>query len=193
MWCRIGVLAVSPMAQKAGNHFIVQRALLNLGHALAGQGDLVAAGHCYQQAIASSNEMYWFFRAADAHAGLAALDLAQNEGATAVPHAEAALALLAQHGLAAASEPFAVYWICVRVLQAAGDPRAQTVLATAYQRLQETAQQLEEERLRRSFLENVAVNRNLVAAAQAASILYPATQSRCNLVSGTMNFVHRYP
>jgi tetratricopeptide (TPR) repeat protein len=41
-------LALS-MAQKAGNHFIVQRARINLGHALADQGDLVAAGHCLFQ------------------------------------------------------------------------------------------------------------------------------------------------
>jgi hypothetical protein len=84
------------------------------------------------------------------------------------------LAHLDQHGLAAASEPFVVYWTCVCVLEAAGDPRAQTVLATAYQQLQETASQLEDERLRRSFLENVAVNHKLVTAAQAAGIIGPA-------------------
>jgi hypothetical protein len=42
----------------------------------------------------------------------------------------------------------------------------QPVLVSAYQQLQEIANQLEDERLRRSFLENVVVNRQLVAAAQ---------------------------
>jgi len=159
------------MAQSAGNHFVIQRAQINLGHALANLGDFTAAGDCYQQAITLQKGANWFSCPTDAYAGLAALCLAQNEATAAVPHAEAALALFAQYGLAAAYEPFAVYWTCVRVLQAVGDPRARTVLGIAYQMLQKIANQLEDDRLRRSFLENVVVNRNLVAAAQTAEIV----------------------
>ena len=165
--CRLAL----QMAQSAGNHFVIQRVQINLGHALADLGDHVAAGDCYQQAITLQKGANWFSCPTDAYAGLAALCLEQNEATAAVPYAEAALALLAQHGLAAAFEPFAVYWTCVRVLKAVGDPRARTVLFAAYQTLQEIANQLEDERLRRSFLENVVANRNLVAAAQATEIV----------------------
>ena len=89
----------------------------------------------------------------------------------AIPHVEAALSFLTKYGLAAAREPFVVYWSCVRVLDAAGDPRAQEILATAYQIVGETADQVEDKGLQRSFLENVAANRNLIAAAQAAGIV----------------------
>jgi tetratricopeptide (TPR) repeat protein len=164
--CRLAV----QVAQKDGGPTEQQWALIELGHTLADLGDRVAAGQCYHQAIALPKGVNWFFRTPDAHAGLAALRLGQSDVAAAVTHAEAAFALLTQQGLAAAGEPFAVDWTCVRAYDAAGDPRAWTVLAAAYQALCETANQLEDQRLRGSFLENVVVNRQLVAAAQAAGI-----------------------
>jgi hypothetical protein len=48
------------------------------------------------------------------------------------------------------------------VLGAAGDPRAREVLEIAYLQLQERAAKIEEEALRRSFLENVPWNREIV-------------------------------
>ena len=159
------------MAQSAGNQFVAQWSLINVGHALAALGENVAAATCYQQAIAASKGGNWFYAPTDAHAGLAALCLSQNDVAAAIPHVEAALSFLTKYGLAAAREPFVVYWSCVRVLDAAGDPRAQEILATAYQIVGETADQVEDKGLQRSFLENVAANRNLIAAAQAAGIV----------------------
>ena len=167
------------MAQATGNYFVEQAVHIYWGHALADLGDMGAAEQHYQQAIALEKGQHWCFRATDAYAGVAVLRLAQNNLLAAVTNVEAALTRLAQHGLAAAREPFVVYWRCVEVLKAAGDPRARTVLTAAYQLLQEIAQQLEDERLRHSFLEHVVVNRNLVAAAQAAAIMpAPIIQSR---------------
>ena len=159
------------MAQATGNYFVEQAVHIYWGHALADLGDMGAAEQHYQQAIALEKGQHWCFRATDAYAGVAVLRLAQNNLLAAVTNVEAALTRLAQHGLAAAREPFVVYWRCVCVLKAVGDPREWTVLAAAYQRLQEIAQQLADEQLRHSFLVHVAVNRNLVAAAQAAAIM----------------------
>jgi hypothetical protein len=128
------------------------------------------ASQCYQEAIAVQKQPNWSYRTADAHAGLAALLLTQNAVAAAVNHAEAALDLLVQQGIIASGEPFRVYWTCVCALQVHGDPRATEVLRTAYQILQESAGKLEDAALRRSFLENVVVNRNLITAAQAAGM-----------------------
>lgn len=164
--CRLGY----QIAQEDGQRFIEQRALINLGHALADLGELAEAAHCYQQAISTHEAGNWLFRLPDALAGLAAVLLAQNAVQAACAHVETALALLAQQGLAAAGEPFWVYWTCVRVLDATGDARAQAVLATAYQALQERAAQLADAELRHSFLETVAANRLLIAAAHAAGI-----------------------
>lgn len=158
------------IAQEDGQRFVEQWALINLGHALADLGELTAAGHCYHQAIAAHQAGNWLFRLPDAHAGWAAVLLAQNAATAALSHVETALTLLARQGLAAAGEPFWVYWTCVRVLDAAGDSRAQSVLATAYQTLQARATQLVDAQLHQSFLQTVAANRQLIAAAHAAAI-----------------------
>jgi predicted ATPase/DNA-binding SARP family transcriptional activator/tetratricopeptide (TPR) repeat protein len=158
------------MARQGRIHLHEQWALIYLGHALADLEDSATASQCYQQAIAVQKQANWSYRTADAHAGLAALLLTQNDVAGALIHAKIALDLLAEQGIIASGEPFRVYWTCVRVLQAAGDPRAIKVLRTATQTLQQIADQLEDATLRHSFLENVVVNRELLAAAQKAGI-----------------------
>ena len=159
------------IAQEDSQRFVEQWALINLGHVLADLGELAEAGDCYQQAISAHQAGNWLFRLPDAQAGLATVLLAQNEATAALTHIEAALAHLAQQGLAAAGEPFGVYWSCARVLTAVGDPRAQTVLAAACQALQECAATLPDAEARHAFLQTVAANRNLLKAAQAAGLV----------------------
>lgn len=157
--------------QQGKSHVEEQWLLIGLGHALTALHDWEAARHSYQQAITFHEETNWVYRTADAHAGLAALLLAQNEITAALPHSEAALAILGRQGLAASKEPFRVYWTGVCVLEANQDQRAVEVLRTASQMLQATAHKLEDETLRRAFLEEVNVNRQIRAAGQAAGML----------------------
>ncbi len=158
------------VAQQGGMQLHEQWARIYLGHILVALGDYPAAGQSFQQALATPQRENWVYHTTDAQAGLATCLLAQNELANALVHAEIALARLTQDGLAAAEEPFRVYWTCVQVLRANGDPRAAEVLRTAYQHLQATAQHLEDKTLQRSLLEKVAHHRELIAAAQAAAI-----------------------
>jgi len=58
---------------------------------------------------------------------------------------------------------FRPHLVCYRVLRASEDPRADEVLEQAYGMLQERAAQIEDEALRRSYLEDVAVNREIMA------------------------------
>jgi hypothetical protein len=53
--------------------------------------------------------------------------------------------------------------VCYRVLQAANDLRASQVLAEAYQQLLTLAATIDDDALRKSFLGNVVVNREIVA------------------------------
>jgi hypothetical protein len=53
------------------------------------------------------------------------------------------------------------------VLQAADDPRARDVLEAAYAEMHEIANKIKNDDLRRSFLENVPYNRELVKLWQA--------------------------
>ena len=59
--------------------------------------------------------------------------------------------------------------MCYRVLRANGDPRAAEILALGHRLLQEQAGRIPDEALRRSFLENVAENRELAAEFAAAN------------------------
>jgi hypothetical protein len=68
--------------------------------------------------------------------------------------------------LRAIEEPLRVYLACYRVLLASGDPRASEILEKAHNLLQERAALIDDEDLRRSYLENVAEHREIVAAWQ---------------------------
>jgi hypothetical protein len=58
-----------------------------------------------------------------------------------------------------------IYLTCYRVLQANADPRAEEILCTAHNLLQERAAKIDDEELRRSYLENVAAHREIVGLA----------------------------
>jgi len=64
-------------------------------------------------------------------------------------------------------EPLRVYLTCYRVLRANEDPRAGEVLSAAHRLLQERAARIDDEQLRRSFLENVAAHREIIEAWEA--------------------------
>jgi tetratricopeptide (TPR) repeat protein len=61
--------------------------------------------------------------------------------------------------------------ICFQVLQASGDPHAREVLEEGYRLLQERAAQIDDPDLRRSYLENVAVHREIATAYERRSAL----------------------
>ncbi|MFN8488228.1 MAG: hypothetical protein U0350_11585 [Caldilineaceae bacterium] len=167
---RAACLLAQQRMQQNGVRAHQQRVYLYLGHALTELREWEAAESCYQQALAIHQQIQEVYFTLDTYAGLAALALQKNDRVAALSATETVLTFLDKYGVAAAQEPFHIYWICVRVLRATADPRADAVLKTAYTTLQECAVQLEDAALRQSFLENVAANRNLCAAAQAAGL-----------------------
>lgn len=141
--------------------------LIDLGHVLTSLGRLDEAAAIYRQAMDLRRALGQECLVIENLSGLAAVILAQGHTSQALAHVEEILAYLETHTLDAADVPSRVYMTCYRVLQANGDPRAETILTTAYRLLQERAARIEEEALRRSFLENVAVHREIVAAYRA--------------------------
>ncbi len=105
-----------------------------------------------------------------ARAGLAEASLAQGNHAQAAAYVTEALEALAQQpDLVATEEQVCAHLICYRVLAASGDSRAAEVLNNGYRIVMRRAADIADEDLRRSFLENVPVNRETVAAWEAAS------------------------
>jgi predicted ATPase len=150
-------------AQNLGDRDIQGHALTHLGHALTGLDHLAKAAEAYQQALDIRRELGQPHLATEPLAGLARVSVAQGDLTQAQAHVEEILAYLETGTLGGTNEPFRVYLTCYRVLRANQAPRAQAVLNTAYNLLQERAAKISDEELRRSFLENVAAHRQIVS------------------------------
>jgi len=100
---------------------------------------------------------------------LAWTELAQGRIREAQDRAAEILALLdGGYRPGADDKLFLIYLTCYQVLTAAGDPRAAELLTWAHFLLQEWAANAPDEETRRSFLENVAENREIAREWQRA-------------------------
>jgi len=135
--------------------------LVGLGDALAGLEKWNAATEAYLAA----KELFEGFGSesgvAGSHSGLARVALAQGDEGSALKFVDAILEYL-EHNEGILERLRESYLTCVQVLQAVGDPRTAEVLEIAHTKLQDTSEKIEDQAMRRSFLENVPYNRELV-------------------------------
>ena len=96
--------------------------LIALGHARAALHH-ASAHRAYQQAIDTYAAVGNAGLATEAWAGVAAISLAHNDLPQARACVEVVLQTMADQQRIGLDEPFAVYLICYRVLQATDDPR----------------------------------------------------------------------
>jgi tetratricopeptide (TPR) repeat protein len=150
------------IARQLGHRHLEGEALTYLGHCLVGAGSLAEAIDAYQEALDTRRQLAEHSLAMETLAGLARVSLAQNDLARAQTHVEEILSFLEDNTLDCAEEPFWAYLTCYRVLHANQDARAQVLLTTAHSLLQDLAAKIDDEALRRSFLENVAAHREIV-------------------------------
>jgi hypothetical protein len=140
-----------------------------LGHARARMDQPNGAAAAYQQAVA------WYIKigntamASEPQAGLAQLAVAEGDRVRAQTLIETMLPVLAERPRARVLTPFYAYLICYRVLEASGDVRAASLLQRAEQRLQECAEHITDDALRRSFLENVAAHHAILTLAHTTA------------------------
>ncbi|MCP4536401.1 MAG: tetratricopeptide repeat protein [Chloroflexi bacterium] len=137
-------------------------ALINLGHTQVGLGQMAQAVESYQQALALRRDMGLSHKAMESLAGIARVSLIQENLTQAQARVEEILGYVENHTLHGEEDFFQIYLTCYHVLHASNDRRAQDILTTAYVRLQEQADKITNDEMRRSFLENVAVHREIV-------------------------------
>jgi len=137
-------------------------ALTGLGSVLSTLGQLDEARKAYRDALALRRELSQHWEVSVVLAGLAHVAMAEGETEQALAHVEEILVYLETHTLECVAQPMEVYLACYRVLRANADPRADEVLEEGYHFLQARAAKISDEEERRSFLENVAANRELV-------------------------------
>lgn len=137
-----------------------------LGHAFAGSDRFDEAIVAYQQALTlwkGSGQHHLMFAP---WAGLARIALTQNELEQAMAYIEEILLHLPRYAdeLESTFEPFNIWLTCYRVLAATKDSRANEILTTAHQQIQERVARINDDTLRQSFLENVKSHAEVVAA-----------------------------
>ena len=137
--------------------------LTRLGRTLWSLKRAAAAAEVFQLALDIWQEHDRPHLAIEALIGLAGVCLTQGESAQAASYVERVLDHLDRHPeLEATEEPVWVCLISYQVLAVTEDPRARDVLEVGYNLLMERAAMIEDEVTRRSFLENVPVNREIV-------------------------------
>jgi hypothetical protein len=141
-----------------------------LGHVLARLGHPAEAANTYWQGLTLRREKGQHHLAVEPLAGLARVSLAHGDPTEALAHVGEILDYLQDHSaLLGTLEPLRIYLTCYRVLLANEDGHAEEVLDAAYRLLQERAATIEDEDLRRSYLENVVVHREIAALWKKAS------------------------
>jgi hypothetical protein len=147
------------------------------GVARLGIGEVLARQGCYGRARISIERALMAFRTAGdvdrqatTLASLIRLYTILGEFAQVRVHLEPLDGLIAtgvvqynaaEHPWAGLDDPFELYLTCYRVLAAHRDPRASQVLCDRQERLQASAEQIDNLALRRSFMESVEAHRIL--------------------------------
>ena len=118
----------------------------------------------FREAMEIQQRIGYLAYSTEARAGLARCALAAGRAGEALEHIHPVWDYLREQ--AAAGMEFAVWahLTCVRVFRAAGHPEeSRRALAAGYQQLMERASRISDPAWRRSFLENVPENREIVA------------------------------
>ena len=144
--------------------------LRSLGHLAADQRQAQEARRYYEMALPLARELDLPGNVLECQAGLAEIAVAEGNTALALEAVAQVLASLNPQALAQANEPMRVFLSCLRVLQACQDQRANALLVTAYQLLQERAAKLPDEAGRQAFLHGIPSNRALLHAFEHSTI-----------------------
>jgi DNA-binding SARP family transcriptional activator/tetratricopeptide (TPR) repeat protein len=155
---------VMSQAEEANDDYTLADVWVKLGHMHIDTGEGAVAAAAYQQALTLQRQVGSPKQAMECLAGLASSLLHEEEPEQALEQVETILTFLQTNTLDGALEPFRVYWSCYLALQANHDSRARQVLQQAYTLLQKRAATIAAPELKRSFLENVPTNRNIVGA-----------------------------
>jgi len=156
-----------PIIQRLGDPFIEGFVWIRMGHALLGLGQVDEAEAAYRQSLHLRRQTGQQDLALEAQAGLARVALARGDLEQARRWVEEVWRGLEATTLEGTEEPLRIYLTCGRVLQAAGDPRAGEVFQAASRLLHERAGRIKDEGLRRQFLQEVAVHREVVRCCAA--------------------------
>jgi predicted ATPase/DNA-binding SARP family transcriptional activator/class 3 adenylate cyclase len=160
------------LAQDNNFLFWLYLAYMLEGYTLSSLGKWDEAALAYSSAVGITQEIRYGFEKLvaktenilEAKTGLAHLQLLRGDPKAALTLVDEILGYIQEKPrLVYTWHPLRIYLTCIQVLQATQDARAETILEQAYNLIQERAATIEDEALHRSYLENVAENREILA------------------------------
>lgn len=154
------------LAFKRGQRDVEAFALTSKGHALATAGAWDDAEDCFGRALQLRQLLGQTQQTMEPLAGLVQVAVARGDTTAALALTERMLPVVRSPQFVAVIDIFGVYWRCYQALIAAGDPRADELLASGYQALMARAAQIDDAPMRAAYLEKVAVHRTLVETYQ---------------------------
>lgn len=141
-------------------------AWMRIGHAQVGLGQFDEALAAYEHALAIRRQRGEHQPELETLSGMARAHLQQGDAVQALADLDAVLPpAIAGDEFKGAEEPLWIYLTVYQVLQANHDARAEAVLATAYQQVQDRAAKFSDDRTRALFLANIPHHREIVKAA----------------------------
>jgi tetratricopeptide (TPR) repeat protein len=157
---------VLQISDEIGTEIFKETALDGLGALYLDMGDSRRAAGYYEQALELAFRYAEPRLALSVRAGLARVALGQADISSARAHGAELLAYFDSGGvLGYCSMPFRPYLVCYQVLEADGSPRAEKILRHTYDLLMERASRIEDDEIRRSYLESVPCNREILKLA----------------------------
>jgi predicted ATPase/class 3 adenylate cyclase len=164
-YCQQALAIREAIGDKRGQGY----SLSYLGVILEGLDELAEAAAAYEKALQLRREIGQAAAAIDDLAGLASVALKQGSLVQATHYAEEIWQWLEEHGVQGVIHPLQVYLTIGDVWQANGrQAEAGAILTQAYELLQEQAARFTNEEIRRAFLENVPLHREVLARAGKA-------------------------
>lgn len=161
---RMHAEAALHQAQVAEDHQVEGDALTFLGHALWGLGQRDAATEAYRQAHALLSELGEAHLALDPLSGLARSALEAGDTAQALRDVERILRELDAIPFDGSEEFLRIHLICWQVLRTLRDRRARDVIAAAHRALRHRAAKINDPEVRRVFLEDIRLHREILRA-----------------------------
>lgn len=162
--------------KKTGHQESQSYSLTYLGHALSGLDQPQAAAQAYRQALALREAMGQTAPTIDIKAGLAQVEIAQNNPSQALTLVEEILTWIEANGTAGIDNPLWVYLTAYKILCATNNlKRAQTVLESGHAILMARANRISNPKLRRKFLENVKTHQDIISLHTTGKTAPPET------------------
>lgn len=158
-WAEQTLPLVRAIQHRAGEAFLLN----TRGSVQVASGEFAAAQETFENALALWQMLEPSPYSLQAHAGLAEIALARGNFQQARRHCDAILEFLNQHPQRA-GDPYALAALltCYHIARTADEPNASALLERAYAELQIRADKISNAELKRSFLENVPANAQIV-------------------------------